>query len=159
VLFNKFFWESVRTTLFFTFFAVSIEVVLGVFVAFLINGATVGKGLIRSLLILPLATAPAVTGLFWRYLYDTQFGLYNYFLGLMGLPQPNWLGDIKVALWAVIIFDVWLWMPFVALIVLAGLQVSQRPFEAAELMVPYQVRKLTPNAQTGSLPCHYLAHD
>ena len=147
VLFDKFFWESVRTTLFFTFFAVSIEVVLGTFVAFLINGATVAKGLIRSLLILPLATAPAVTGLFWRYLYDTQFGLYNYFLGLLGLPQPNWLGDIKVALWAVIMFDVWLWMPFVALIVLAGLQaLPKEPFEAAELDgAPYfrVLRKLT----------------
>lgn len=134
VLFDSFFWKSVRTTLLFSFFAVSIEMILGVFVAFLINGAILGKGLIRSLLILPLATAPAVTGLFWRYLYDTQFGLYNYFLKLLGLPQPNWLGDIKVALWAVVMFDVWLWMPFVALIVLAGLQaLPKEPFEAAEL--------------------------
>lgn len=134
VLFDKFFWESISVTLIFTFFAVAIEMILGIFVAFLINGATVGKGIIRSLLILPLATAPAVTGLFWRYLYDTQFGLYNYFLGLLGLPQPNWLGDIKVALWAVIVFDIWQWMPYVALIVLAGLQsLPKEPFEAAEL--------------------------
>ncbi len=147
VLFDKFFWHSVKTTLFFTVFAVSIEVILGIFVAFLIHGATIGKGIIRSLLILPLATAPAVTGLFWRYLYDTQFGLYNYFLKLLGLPQPNWLGDIDIALWAVIIFDVWLWMPFVALIVLAGLQaLPKEPFEAAELDgAPYfrVLRKLT----------------
>lgn len=134
VLFDDFFWESVGTTVLFTFFAVTVELVFGIIVAFLINGATVGKGLIRSLLILPLATAPAVTGLFWRYLYDTQFGLFNYFLGLAGLPQPNWLGDIHIALWAVIIFDVWLWMPFVALIIMAGLQALPRePFEAAEL--------------------------
>jgi len=134
VLFDNYFWKSVSVTLTFTFFAVAVEMILGIFVAFLINGATVGKGLIRSLLILPLATAPAVTGLFWRYLYDTQFGLYNYFLGLLGLPQPNWLGDIKIALWAVIIFDVWQWMPFVALITLAGLQsLPKEPFEAAEL--------------------------
>jgi multiple sugar transport system permease protein len=134
VLFDSFFWKSVSTTLAFTVIAVVSEMVLGIFIAFLINGATVGKGLIRSLLILPLATAPAVTGLFWRYLYDTQFGLYNYFLKLAGLPQPNWLGDIKIALWAVAIFDIWLWTPFVALIVLAGLQaLPKEPFEAAEL--------------------------
>jgi len=147
LLFDIFVWVSLSTTLFFTIFAVLIEVILGIVVAFLINGATVGKGLIRSLLILPLATAPAVTGLFWRYLYDTQFGLYNYFLKLAGLPQPNWLGDIDIALWAVIIFDVWLWMPFVALIVLAGLQaLPKEPFEAAELDgAPYfrVLRKLT----------------
>ncbi|MEN6298380.1 MAG: sugar ABC transporter permease [Anaerolineaceae bacterium] len=134
VLFDNYFWKSVRVTLIFTVCAVSIEMILGVFVAFLINGATVGKGLIRSLLILPLATAPAVTGLFWRYLYDTQFGLFNFFLGKLGLPQPNWLGDIDVALWAVIVFDVWQWMPYIALIVLAGLQsLPKEPFEAAEL--------------------------
>jgi multiple sugar transport system permease protein len=134
VLFDSYFWKCVRTTLLFTIFAVSIEMILGVFIAFLINGATVGKGLIRSLLILPLATAPAVTGLFWRYLYDTQFGLFNYFLGLVGLPEPNWLGDIDVALFAVVVFDVWLWIPFVALIALAGLQaLPKEPFEAAEL--------------------------
>ena len=147
VLSDNYFWGSVATTLKFTFFAVCIEVGLGIFVAFLINGATVGKGLIRSLLILPLATAPAVTGLFWRYLYDTQFGLYNYFLKMVGLPQPNWLGDIHIALWAVIIFDIWLWMPFVALIVLAGLQaLPKEPFEAAELDgAPYLqvLRRLT----------------
>jgi multiple sugar transport system permease protein len=135
VLHEEYFWQAVGTTLKFTFFAIVIEMGLGIFIAFLIYGATVGKGLMRSLLILPLATAPAVTGLFWRYLYDTQFGLYNYFLKLLGLPwQPNWLGDIKLGLWSVIIFDVWLWMPFVALIVLAGLQsLPKEPFEAAEL--------------------------
>jgi multiple sugar transport system permease protein len=135
VLHEPYFWQSVRTTLKFTFFAIVIEMGLGIFIAFLISGATRGKGLIRSLLILPLATAPAVTGLFWRYLYDTQFGLYNYFLKILGFHwQPNWLGDIKLGLWSVVIFDVWLWMPFVALIVLAGLQsLPKEPFEAAEL--------------------------
>ncbi len=135
MLHEPYFWQAVRTTLVFTFFAIVIEMGLGIFIAFMIHGATRGKGLIRSLLILPLATAPAVTGLFWRYLYDTQFGLYNYFLSVLGLPwQPNWLGDIKLGLWSVIIFDVWLWMPFVALIVLAGLQsLPKEPFEAAEL--------------------------
>jgi multiple sugar transport system permease protein len=134
VLFDQYFWKSTFVTLKFTVVAVAIEMILGVVVAFLINGATRGKGLIRSLLILPLATAPAVTGLFWRYLYDTQFGVINYFLGSIGLPQPNWLGDIKVALWAVVAFDVWEWMPYVALIALAGLQsLPKEPFEAAEL--------------------------
>lgn len=144
VLFDDFFWKSVSTTLLFTVVAVTIEMLLGIFIAFLINGATFGKGLIRSLLILPLATSPAVTGLFWRYLYDSQFGLYNYFLGLVGLPQPNWLGDIKVALGAVVLFDVWLWTPFVALIILAGLQsLPKEPFEAAELDGASYFRVLT----------------
>lgn len=134
VLHEAKFWSSVQTTVVFTFFAIIIEMAVGVSVAFLIYTTTRGKGLIRSLLILPLATSPAVTGLFWRYLYDTQFGLFNYFLGVLGLPEPNWLGDIRFGMASLIIFDTWLWMPFVAMIVLAGLQsLPKEPFEAAEL--------------------------
>jgi multiple sugar transport system permease protein len=134
VLHNAKFWATVLTTVRFTFVTIIVEMVLGVFVAFLIYGATWGKGIIRSLVILPLATAPAVTGLFWRYLYDTRFGPFNYFLSVLHLPQPNWLGDIKYGMAALIVFDTWLWMPFVALIVLAGLQsLPKEPFEAAEL--------------------------
>lgn len=134
VLADADFWASVGVTLKFTVAAVTLEMVLGIAIAFLIHGATLGKGLIRSLMVLPLATSAAVTGLFWRYLYDTQFGLMNYFLGLVGLPQPNWLGDYTIALWSVVLFDVWQWTPFVALIALAGLQaLPKEPFEAAEL--------------------------
>ncbi len=134
VLHDRAFWSSVWVTLKFTLSAVTLEMVLGIAIAFLIHGATVGKGVIRSLMILPLATSAAVTGLFWRYLYDPQFGLINYFLGLLGLPEPNWLGDYTIALWSVILFDVWQWTPFVALIALAGLQaLPKEPFEAAEL--------------------------
>jgi multiple sugar transport system permease protein len=128
------FWSTVETTVVFTFFAIVVEMTLGVFIAFLIYGATWGKGLIRSLVILPLATAPAVTGLFWRYLYDLDFGPFNYFLGLLHLPKPDWLGDIHLGMTSLVIFDSWLWIPFVTLIVLAGLQsLPKEPFEAAEL--------------------------
>ncbi len=128
------FWDASWITLKFTVVAVGTEMILGVAIAFLLHGATRGKGIIRSLIILPLATSAAVTGLFWRYLYDTQFGVLNWLLGLMGLYEPNWLGDFNIALWSVVIFDVWQWTPFVALIALAGLQsLPKEPFEAAEL--------------------------
>lgn len=128
------FWEASWITLKFTVVAVGAEMILGIAIAFLLHGATRGKGIIRSLIILPLATSAAVTGLFWRYLYDTQFGVMNWLLGLLGLYEPNWLGDFNIALWSVVIFDIWQWTPFVALIALAGLQsLPKEPFEAAEL--------------------------
>lgn len=128
------FWEASWITLKFTVVAVGAEMILGIAIAFLLHGATRGKGIIRSLIILPLATSAAVTGLFWRYLYDTQFGVMNWLLGVLGLYEPNWLGDFNIALWSVVIFDVWQWTPFVALIALAGLQsLPKEPFEAAEL--------------------------
>ena len=128
------FWSAGWVTLKFTVVAVGLQMILGVGIAFLLHGATFAKGITRSLLILPLATSAAVTGLFWRYLYDPQFGVMNWTLALFGLHEANWLGDYKIALWSVVLFDVWQWTPFVALIALAGLQaLPKEPFEAAEL--------------------------
>lgn len=129
---NARFWRSVVVTLAFTTTTVVVEFVLGFGVAHLLNHVTRGKGIIRSLLMLPLATAPVVTGLFWRNLFDTQFGLFNYILGFFGIQPLNWLGDVNLGLFSLIIFDIWAWTPFVALIVLAGLQsLPNDPFEAA----------------------------
>jgi len=131
---NKFAWQAARRTVTFAFFAVSIEMVLGVAIAFLMNGLRWFRGVVRSLLILPLAAAPAAVGLVWRYMYHPDFGVYNAIMSILGLPERNWLGAVKLAMPSVIVFDVWQWTPFVALIVLAGLQsLPKEPFEAAEL--------------------------
>jgi multiple sugar transport system permease protein len=131
---DKFFWQAARRTLTFAIFAVSIEMVLGAAIAFLLNGLLWGKGIVRSLLILPLAAAPAAVGLVWRYMYHPDFGVYNAIMSALGLPERNWLGAVRLAMPSVILFDVWQWTPFVALIVLAGLQsLPKEPFEAAEL--------------------------
>jgi multiple sugar transport system permease protein len=131
---DKFFWQAARRTLTFAVFAVSIEMVLGIAIAFLLNGLLWGKGVVRSLLILPLAAAPAAVGLVWRYMYHPDFGVYNAIMSALGLPERNWLGAVHLAMPSVILFDVWQWTPFVALIVLAGLQsLPKEPFEAAEL--------------------------
>jgi multiple sugar transport system permease protein len=131
---DRIFWESTGRTLTFAVGAVSVEMVLGVAIAFLLNQLRWFKGVVRSLLILPIASAPAAVGLVWRYMYHPDFGVYNGILSALGLPELNWLGDVRLAMPSVIIFDIWQWTPFVALIVLAGLQsLPKEPFEAAEL--------------------------
>lgn len=131
---DRIFWESTRRTLIFAVGAVSVEMVLGVAIAFLLNRLRWFKGIVRSLLILPIASAPAAVGLVWRYMYHPDFGVYNGILSALGLPEQNWLGDVRLAMPSVIVFDIWQWTPFVALIVLAGLQsLPKEPFEAAEL--------------------------
>jgi multiple sugar transport system permease protein len=81
-----------------------------------------------------LASAPAAVGMIWRYLYDSDFGVYNAALAAVGLPKVDWLGDPNLALISIIIFDVWQWTPFVMLITLAGIQsLPKEPFEAAAL--------------------------
>ncbi|MBK9124531.1 MAG: sugar ABC transporter permease [Chloroflexi bacterium] len=133
-LFDNIFWSSVQRTLTFGVIAVAIEMTLGIAIAFLLNEIKWFKGLARSLFILPLAASPVAVGLIWRYMYHPEFGVYNGILAALGLPEQNWLGSTQLAMPSVIIFDVWQWTPFVALIVLAGLQsLPKEPFEAARL--------------------------
>jgi len=128
------FWSSSGRTLLFAVVSVSIQMLLGIAMAFLINSLKWWKGIVRSLFLLPLASAPAAVGMIWRYLYDSDFGVYNAALAAIGLPKVDWLGNPSVALFSIIIFDVWQWTPFVMLITLAGLQsLPKEPFEAAAL--------------------------
>jgi multiple sugar transport system permease protein len=137
---DRFFWTSTRITFIFTVSAVTIEMVLGIGIAFLLHGAKWFKGILRSVLLLPLASAPAAVGLIWRYMYHPEFGVYGYYLNHNPISQRffgaeiNLLGDLRFALPSVILFDVWQWTPFVAIITLAALQsLPKEPFEAAEL--------------------------
>ncbi len=137
---DRFFWASTRITVTFTLTAVTIEMVFGIFIAFLLNGAKWFKGILRSILLLPLASAPAAVGLIWRYMYHPEFGVYGYYLNHNPIARRfftseiNLLGDVRLALASIIVFDIWQWTPFVAVIVLAALQsLPKEPFEAAEL--------------------------
>jgi multiple sugar transport system permease protein len=131
---NRVFIQSTARTFYFAIISVSSQMVLGITMAFLINQLKWFKGLIRSLFLMPLASAPAAVGMIWRYLYDSDFGVFNAALQAIGLQPINWLGDSSVALFSVIFFDIWQWTPFVMLITLAGLQsLPKEPFEAAQL--------------------------
>lgn len=123
-----------QRTLYFAVLAVAIEMFLGVAIAFLLNDMRWFKGITRSLIILPLATSPLAVGLIWRYMYHPEFGVFNFFLSQLGIAEQNWTGDVDLAMYSVIAFDVWQWTPFVILITLAGLQtLPKEPFEAAAL--------------------------
>ncbi len=131
---DDFFWSSVQRTLVFAVFAVAIEMILGIGLAFLLNSQRWFKGITRSLFILPLAVSPYAVGLIWRYMYHPDFGVYNQLMTFVGLPEQNWLSDPGLAMASIIAYDVWQWTPFVTLITLAGLQaLPKEPFEAARL--------------------------
>lgn len=134
VLKDQQFWSAAARTVTFAVVVVSIEMAGGIWIAFLLNGLRWFKGVFRSFLLLPLAASPAAVGLIWRYMYHADFGVINFFASSMGLKEQNWLGDINLAMPSVMLFDIWQWTPFVAIIVLAGLQsLPREPFEAAEL--------------------------
>lgn len=115
--------------------AVSIEFVLGMAIALLLNRSMRGISVIRMLLLLPMMATPVAVGLMWRWLFNTDFGLINYYLSTwFGITAPDWLGSDIWAMPVVILVDVWQWTPFMVLALLAGLQaLPDEPTEAASI--------------------------
>jgi len=125
------FWPSVRISLVFLIISVLVEFCLGFAIALLFNRKVWGKRVWMSFLILPMTITPAVIGLMWKLIYNTEYGVYNYLLNLIGIGNVNWLG-VSTALLSVIVVDIWQWTPFLSLILYAGLQaLPSDPFESA----------------------------
>lgn len=115
-------WYSFWVTLRFGFWVVVIEMILGTFLALVLERPIRGAALFRTAFILPLMISPVVVGLIWRYLFDARSGMLNYYLGKIGIEPVLWLADPDIALISLIITDIWQWTPFIFIIVLAGLQ-------------------------------------
>jgi len=131
---EDFFWISVKTTLVWTIVVVSIELVLGLALALLLDRKLRGVGLLRSLIIIPVFISPIGMGLTWRFIYEPVGGLGNWLLGSVGLGESRWISSTETALPSIMIADIWQWTPFVALILLAGIQsISPEILEAARL--------------------------
>ena len=116
------FWTALGTTAVYTAATVVVEFGLGLAVALLLNGEFVGRSVVRSIAIIPLAVTPVVVGLVWRVLYNTDYGLINFILHELGLPTSKWIAGMSTALISVVIVDIWQCTPFATLILLAGLQ-------------------------------------
>lgn len=131
---NPEFWSSLRITFTFVLLAITLEFVLGMALALLLNHDLKAKGLIRSFILLPMMCTNVVIGLTWRLLFNYEFGIINYYLTQLGFGPVEWLSSPKIALWSVILVDVWNTTSFVALMLLAGLQsLPEEPFEAARI--------------------------
>ena len=131
---NPDFLNSLRITASFVIMAVGFEFVVGMGLALLLNHDLRGKHFIRAMVLLPMMCTNVVIGLTWRLLLNYEFGLVNYYLGVIGLGPVEWLSKPAMALPAVILVDVWNTTSFVALLLLAGLQaLPEEPFEAARI--------------------------
>jgi len=131
---NPDFINSLRLTFTFVICALVIEFALGMGLALLLNHNLKGKGIIRSMILLPMMCTNVVIGLTWRLLFNYEFGIINYYLSQLNLPRVEWLSVPSLAMTSVIIVDVWNTTSFVALMLLAGLQsLPDEPFEAARI--------------------------
>jgi multiple sugar transport system permease protein len=126
------FWDALWVTGRFTAAAVSIEFVLGIAIALLLDSRIPCRKAVNLVVLLPMTITPAVGGLLMRWMFEGNWGLVNYLLSLVGLPEPGWTGDPRWALWSIILADVWQNTPFVTLVIYAGLQsIPSEPIEAA----------------------------
>lgn len=153
-------WSYFVTTAYFVIMAVSAQFLIGFGLALLLNREFKGKGIATTLLLIPMMLSPVVVGLFWRFILDSQWGLFNYLLSLIpsslyyitsSLHFPHsiaswfselssstrnmvWLTRPIPALLSLVIIDTWMWSPFMMLLSLAGLSaVPKYLYEAAEI--------------------------
>ena len=133
-LFHPQAWTSLAVTLSFVFVAVSLELLIGIALALLLEKPVRGMRAFRTVFLLPMMIAPICVGLIWRYLFDAQYGPVNHLMSALGLPTPAWLAVHELAFVAMVVTDVWQWTPFVLLMVLAALQGLDRSIlEAARI--------------------------
>lgn len=126
------FWKATWLTVYQVSVTVIGQVILGMAIALLLYREFKGVKILRSIYMIPMMATPIVVGLVWRMLYSTDAGVFNYWLGKLGIPAINWLGSPSWAMPSVIITDWWMSTPFVTIIILAGLQgMSHEPVEAA----------------------------
>jgi multiple sugar transport system permease protein len=128
------FWNSVWVQAQLSFWTVTLQMGIGFAIALLLNGRMRFLELVRTTFIVPMVLPPVVVALIWKILFTPDVSILDWALGLVGLPQPAWLADPRLALWAVIVADVWEWFPFVMLMLLSALQMlPSEPLEAARL--------------------------
>lgn len=128
------FWQSFWLTLKFVFGVVLVEFAFGLCLALLIFNYIKQHRIILTMLLVPMMLAPIAVGLIWKLLLSGDFGMFTYYLRLVGLAdqQTSILGNPSLVMPAIMLIDVWQWTPFVTLVILAGLlSLPKEPFEAA----------------------------
>lgn len=130
------FWGALRHTAFFTVVSIMLELVLGLFLALAMNRAFRGRGVMRASVLVPWAIPTVVAALLWRFMFESEAGIVNAVLVDIGiLEKPMvWFIQTTTAWMPVILADVWKTTPFVALLLLAGLQnIDKSLYEAASM--------------------------
>jgi trehalose/maltose transport system permease protein len=124
VLVDPLWWQAVGNTLWFTLVSVSLELLLGMLLALLMNEKFRGQGLVRTAILVPWAIPTIVSAKMWGWMFHDQYGVVNDLLAKILGYQAHlaWIAEPSLSMWAVVIADVWKTTPFMALMLLAALQ-------------------------------------
>lgn len=113
---------------------VPITIIISMVVAVLLNSKIKGKTIYRTIYFIPMIAAPAAIAMVWRWLYNSEYGIINYLLSLIGVSGPSWLGDSKLALISIAIVGIWSGIGYNMVLLLAGLQeIPKDYYEAASI--------------------------
>src|SRR5580704_4324521 len=128
------FWNTLRISLTYTALTVVLELLLGLAIALLLRRPTRFHNAVSIMLLLPLMTAPAIAALMWKLMTNPGFGILSYIVSLLGVQDFKWASDPTTALFTVVLVDIWVYTPFIMILLLAGLRsLPRQPFEAAAL--------------------------
>jgi multiple sugar transport system permease protein len=127
-------WDNMRATAHFLVCSITLQLLLGFALALLLNRKFRSHSFWSTAILLPMMLAPAVVGTFWKYFFQPQYGIFNQIVNFFGGHVDTMLGDTRLAPWAIIIVDTWMWTPYVMLLLLAGLRsIPPYLYEAAEI--------------------------
>lgn len=128
-------WEYMNATAHFLGWSITLQILLGFALALLINKKFKHHSTLTTLILLPMMLSPAVVGTFWTYFFQPQYGIFNYIVHFFGIEgEFAMLSDVKLAPWAIVLVDTWMWTPYVMLLLLAGLRsIPDYLYEAAEI--------------------------
>jgi multiple sugar transport system permease protein len=130
VLASPEFLRALLQTMGYVAVTLAVELAIGLPIALALLRATAGRRILRLIIALPLMVAPVVGALAFKFLFSSDYGLINSGLTLMGLPAPSWFADVWLARATILVSNLWLALPFVVLVLLAGL--SNIPDELRE---------------------------
>jgi multiple sugar transport system permease protein len=126
------FYESLKLTLFFAGGSVLAQFTIGLVLAILLNQKIKGTNIFRMLLIIPWSVSTVITAFSFKFMYDDNFGILNYLLKQIGLDTVGWLSDPNIAIWSIVLTNIWYGTPFTILFLTAGLQsINPLLYEAA----------------------------
>ncbi len=116
------FWNGLKVTFLLYVLALALQLAAGLYLALLLNRLRRFRRLLRTLLVSPFVMPSVVVGMMWLVIFDPTIGLANWVLALFGIPPALWLASPTWVIPTIALIDSWQWAPFVALILLAGLQ-------------------------------------
>jgi len=131
---NEEFWDVLKNTAIYTFGTIPLNMIFSLMVAYILNKKIIGKKLLRTLFFAPVIISPVAAAVVWRWLYDPNFGIFNYFIGLFGINPINWLNEPTAAMAALIIMGVWKTFGYNMVLFSAGLSgIPDNYYEAAQI--------------------------